>query len=367
MATNGYRRFLLALLLFAGVAPFLRAQNEDAQSAGYFIDTEKGEPRFIQRLVWAGGEYALRYEVALEREVDGNYTAYLREFTETTFIEVSLPPGRYRFHIVSYDILDRVEKVSRWENIEVRPAVKPEIYKAVPEFVSGDDEPSGYVISILGNDINPGAEFSIYSSDGTQIIPEVLDTDENGNARIFISSDKIIPGKYEIIIRNPGGLEDRIGGITLRMPEPEGGERMIILVGAAWTPVIPIHGNFFGESFSPASAAARAGAAFSIPRGLRLGVELTAFWHDNVLSAGLNLLAMKWLPNQKMSLNYRLGLSFIVLPDMPEKLMFNIGVSYLWRFTRKVFLETGLDYAGLLKEVYFDGCIRPWIGIGMVF
>jgi len=362
MATNRRLRYLFALLILTGIAPLLRAQNMSAKGVGYFIDTESGEPRFIQRLVWAGGEYALRYEVVLEKEVNGAYMAHLRESTETPFIEVSLPPGRYRFYIISYDILDRVEKTSRWENIEVRPAVKPEISNVLPEY-----EQSSYVIRISGNNIDSDAEFFIRGSDGASIIPETLNVDEDGNVNIIINGDNVIPGKYAIIIRNPGGLEDRIGGIILRESKFILLEPISIFAGAAWTPVLPIHGSSFGEGFSPAGAAVRAGAVFSIPRELRMGAELTTFLHVHMLSAGLNMLAMKWLPNYKMALNFRLGLSINVLPDIPEKIMVSIGVSHLWRFTEKIFMETGFDYAGLLKEKYLDGCIRPWIGAGMLF
>jgi len=294
MTTNRLSRcFLLVLLIFAGFAP-LRAQD---------IDTENGERRFLQRLVWAGGEYALRYEVVVQKEVDGRYIAHLRESTETPFIEVSLPPGKYRFRVSSYNILDKLEEVSQWVNIEVR-GVQNEVFGTVPELAAnGKDDASG-----------------------TEDVPE------SGKKKpIFMFAD------------------------------------------AAWSPVLPIHGNSFGESFSPAGADVRVGTAFSVPRELRLGAEISALWHinsdndENALSLGVNLLVMKWLSNQRIALNFRLGFSFILLPDIHEKFMINIGASYLWRFAGNLFLEAGFDYAGLLKEIYFDGCIRPRIGFGMIF
>ena len=379
MATNmRFRRLLLAFLILAGTAPLLRAQ-----SAGYFIDTKSGEPRFFQRLVWIGGEHALHYEVVVEREVNGTFITHLREFTETPFIEVSLPPGRYRFQVISYDILNRHEETSQWVNMEVRPAVQPELIDIIPEFVSGGtDAPSGYVLNISGNNLDPGAEFIIRSSDGTQIIPTVLDSGEDGNAKIFIDSGALAPGEYEIVIRNPGGLEAVMSGIVFLQPEgvemPEQLKSIFLFAGAALTPVFPFHGHFFGESFSPLGLGARFSAAFSIPVGIHIGAELTAFWHlnnayadnddfGNMLSAGFNLLAMKWLPNQITALNFRIGLSYILLPDIQDNLMLNIGVSFLWRFTDKYLLEVGFDYAGRLNENSFDGFIRPWIGAGMVF
>jgi len=291
------RRLLFAFLIMAGFTPLLQAQN-----AGSSLGTNS-EQRSIQRLVWTGGEYALRFEVVVQREVNGRYTAHLREFTELSFIEVSLPPGRYRFQVISYNILDKPEGVSQWVNMVVRTGVQNETFGTAPELVSGNDS---------------------------------------------TSSKKDVPKS-----------EDK--------------KPILLFATAAWSPVLPIHGGSFGESFSPAGAGARFGAAFPSPRNLYLGAEATALWYmntatdENVLTAGLNLLAMKWLSNKTTALNYRLGFSYIILPDTQDKFTANIGASFLWRLTGKFFLETGLDYTALLKETYLDGCIRPWIGVGLVF
>jgi hypothetical protein len=277
MATDMRLRCLLsAIVLFLGLAPFLCAQN--------------AESRF--RFTWTGGEYALHYEVAIEREVDGTYITYLREFTKVPFIEVSLPPGHYRFQVTSYDILNRIEEISRWEDIDVRIADQSEV---------------------------------------TDILPEMV-------------SDTLKP--------------------------------ILLFAGAAWSPVLPLHGDFFGTGFSPLGTGIRVVAAFPTPIGIRIGAELTMFQYINstnagsnsfgyMLSASANLLAMKWLPDQKTSLNFRLGLSYIMIPGTQENTMFNIGSSYLWRLKDKFLLEAGLDYASRIKENSFDGCIRPWIGAGM--
>jgi ribosome modulation factor len=215
MAINN-RRFkssFLAIVILLGLAPFVQAQN-----AGYFIvDTESGEHRFMQRLAWSGGEYALRYEVILEREVGGRYTAHLRDFTSSLFIEVSLPPGKYRFRVIPYDILDKPGEGSEWVNIEVHRAVQPEIFEASGRFVSSRNagEPSGYVLTISGNNLDPGAEIFIRGSGGAQYISEEFVYDLGGNVMIFIDNGMLAPGEYEVIVKNPGGLEAGIGGVVL--------------------------------------------------------------------------------------------------------------------------------------------------------
>jgi len=369
MVTKSHlRRFLLAFLIIAGFSPLLRAQ-----SAGYFIDTESGGLRFFQRLAWAGGEYALRYEIVIERELNGTYIPYLRESTETPFIEVSLPPGHYRFRVSSYDILEKPEEVSQWETIEVRPALRPEILDAVPEFVFGDYniKSSGYVLNISGINLVPGAEFFIRHPDGREIIPQVLEPDEDGNARVFADNETLTPGEYELVIRNPGGLETSMGGIVF--PEPVL-KSVLSFASVGWTPVLPIHGDFFGTRFSPLGAGMRIGVIFSIPT-VYMGAEFTAFFNnanaDNAFSGllvGANLLATKWLTaNQTTGLAFRLGVSCIFLPDTPQKIVYNMGTSYLLRFNDRYLLEIGFDYAVRPKGDAFDGSIRPWLGVGMMF
>ena len=206
------KRSLLAIVILL-LAPFVQAQN-----AGYFIvDTESGEHRFMQRLAWSGGEYALRYEVILEREVGGRYTAHLRDSTSSLFIEVSLPPGKYRFRVIPYDILDKPGEGSEWVNIEVHRAVQPEIFEVSGRFVSSRNagEPSGYVLTISGNNLDPGAEIFIRGSGGAQYISEEFVYDLGGNVMIFIDNGMLAPGEYEVIVKNPGGLEAGIGGVVL--------------------------------------------------------------------------------------------------------------------------------------------------------
>jgi len=385
-----------------------------AQSAGYFIDTESGETRFVQRLAWTGGEYALRYEVVIEREVGRTNITYLREFTQVSFIEVSLPPGYYRFQVISYDILDRPEEVSEWKYVEVRPAVQPEISDVLPELVldGSNGEASGYVLNVLGDNFTSDSEFIIRNSDGAQIVPQVLNSGADGMASLFIDSGEYTPGEYELVVKNPGGLEAGIGGIVLPQIEkaeyvaetvPEDEERTpaeltpverptrqprpprtsLIFANVAWAPLLPLHGTFFDPNASFVSAGARLGIVYPTTTGIYFGVEAAAFWNindsavnddfRNILSVGANLVAMKWMPNKTMALSFRLGLSYILLPFdtwntfMADRFVANIGASYLWRFSGIFTLEAGIDYTVLLKENAFDGALRPWLGVGLIF
>jgi hypothetical protein len=87
----------LAVLMFLGMA-----QSLDAQS------------NVTRRIVWSGGEHALRYAVEIQRSESGTFLNFLREFSNELFIEVSLPPGEYRFRIIPHDILDRPGESTEW-------------------------------------------------------------------------------------------------------------------------------------------------------------------------------------------------------------------------------------------------------------
>jgi hypothetical protein len=390
-------RLLFVIVILVGFSSFL-----SAQSANYYSVIEGGQTRFFQRLAWSGGEYALRYEVVIERSVEGRYIAHLRDFTTSLFIIVSLPPGEYRFRVIPYDILDRPGEGSRWVNLDVRHAVRPELMGMSSGFYSSgiDDQPSGYVLKIEGNDIVPGAEVFIRRPGGTLIPSDVLSFGEGSEILIFVDDNKADPGEYELVVKNPGGLESSIGGIVLQKPdsfsypesepavvlepeteddsavepEPENEKftplgPALVNFGAAWTPLAHIHGESFSDGFYPVSFGFHTDTVAFIPIGIYIGPELTMFLHSNgedegFVTVGINLLSMRWLSGQRTALSFRFGVSYIIIPDPEDRLMLNIGLSLVFRVTNKFLFETGIDYVNQLREVNSNGFFRPWIGIG---
>jgi len=420
MATNT-KRLLLAIIILIGFSSFL-----SAQSANYYSVTEGGQTRFYQRLTWSGGEYALRYEVVIEREVEGRYIAHLRDSTTSLFVVVSLPPGEYRFQVITYDILDRPGERSPWVNLEVRHAVRPELMGMSSGFFSSgnDDQPSGYALRVTGNDIVPGAEVFVRHPDGTLIPSDVLGYGEGTDAIIFIDSSKVEPGEYELLIRNPGGLESGVTGIVLKKPEPQivyqpqpqsqpeprtepvvvvepepepepepeeepkkpalvfgPSGTVLVTFGAAWTPVFPIHGGYADTEHYPfglyterelSILGIHIDVAFSTPMDIFIGPELTLFFYTNdkdepFFVGGFNLIAMKWTPNQKIAFSFRPGVSFMLISETAERFLLNIGASFVLRFFDSFLLEIGLDYVNWSREIGDIGFIRPWIGLGVLF
>ena len=320
---------VIALYLFFGITVLW------AQTTGYYV-----ELRFIQRLTWSADEYAMRYEVIIQREERGSYREALREFTEASFIEVSLHPGKYRCQVIPHDYLGKPIPVTEWMNFEVLPGIVPE------------------------------------------------------------HNNQLIPGDYEIIIVNPSGTAINRAEITLPKPETEmeidveyvyeperitGYTRQFDLyAGAAYVPLLPVYGknHFIGRNISPFGMSARLCAVSAKQSFLNPGMELAASWsvygnggEKAVHSAAfdLNALAQNRFPGGRAALNLRAGVGLSLLPQAQSpspngqySFHVNIGASFLWLFMKNLYLEGGADYShSFIKDSF--GFFRPWIGLGYRF
>ena len=77
---------------------------------------------FYRRLTWDEARYAVRYTVVMEQKRD-NLDAYmevLRRNTEQTFIDITVPPGEYRFLVMSFNVLGLLDAQSEWDYFIVR-------------------------------------------------------------------------------------------------------------------------------------------------------------------------------------------------------------------------------------------------------
>jgi hypothetical protein len=327
---------LITLLLSAGIVPLL------AQTTGYYM-----ELRFIQRLTWRGDEYAMRYEVIIQREERGSYNETLREFTEASFLEVSLHPGKYRFQVIPYDYLNRPVPANQWVNFEVLSGVVSE------QLIPGDHEivvvnPSGTVVN--------RAEVTLPKSEAEKTVEYVAER-ETAVERIT-ETEKTV----EYI--------------------PEHIRQFDIYACLAYVPLLPLYGEnqLFGENISPFGMTARFCAVSAKESFLNPGIELTASWrvysgtgqavHSTALD--FNILAQTRFPGGTTALNFRAGAGLSLLPQTqsasPGQYSFhvNIGASFLWLFMKNFYMEGGAEYSQFFTEDNF-GFFRPWIGAGYRF
>jgi len=225
--------FLYAVVfLFSG---FLYAQEPSPELPGYFVDTSAGEPVFKQRLVWDEEEYVLYYEVSIQI-FSGQYREYRVEKTKNNFIEISLQPGRYRYSVTPYDLLERRCESSDWEEFSITTAFKPEIIKIVPEYFYMDQN-RNRVLLISGHNIFDDSIICLRNGENELFPVEKVVTD-NSSVRLTFNDDMLIPGTYEVYIKNPGGLDVVLGGFFI------GYNRVIeIFFELGLNPMIPLSGE----------------------------------------------------------------------------------------------------------------------------
>jgi hypothetical protein len=382
-----------------------------------FIQAQTEPLRFVHRLTWTRDASVIRYEVVVEREDAGVYREMYRGFTESSFLEYSFPPGRYRFRVTPYDYLHRAAPTSAWMNFEVRLALVPELDHALPVYLYLDDDAT-HALDLSGKNLHPDAEIVLRHSGGAAIVPNTKVIHPDGSsAWLFFNNDQLTPGEYEVHIRNPGGYETRGRTIIVMQPEPiivqieepepepepevkieepepvpppapvrVAGPFPNKFLSLALMPVFPVHGEesrFFDQDNTLLGVAIRMGVR-ARPNTLSFGAELVSSWHafstpSNRLAhfstLELNFLAQKWFPNEIMAVTFRAGGGYtLFMPDNSGIYSYldwsyfhaNTGLSFLWLINDRLFMEAGMDYSFWFTKDP-AGVLRPWVGVGWRF
>ena len=269
-----------------------------AQDVNYRVDI-----RYIQRLTWVGDEYAMRYEVIIERLENRRYSGFFRGFTEDEFIEVSMPPGNYRYQVIPYDYLNSPVNVNEWTEFEVLRAPAN-----IERSAAFEDEEQ---VTTKLFDIYFGAAY-------LPLLPVY-------NANIFSGADisLISAGlKFAMVLNNRGFI----------YPGAE--------LTASWrmfdeAHLITVELNFLGQIRFPGKSRSEAASrtAFNFRAGF--GVSLLAEAQSDLMP--------------KMNIFH-----------------VNLGVSFLALVMRNFYIETGIDLPQFISSEHY-GYFRPWISIGARF
>ncbi|MCL2809559.1 MAG: hypothetical protein FWD24_05790, partial [Treponema sp.] len=209
--------FIVLLIIVSSLHAQDSAQNS-AQNSGFFIETST---RFVQRLTWSPSSHTLHYEVVIERNEGGSFQRALQEFTEDTFIDVSLTPGNYRYRIIPYDLFNRATLSSAWIDFTVYPALQPELSGFTPQFFIIDSGINEYTLEITGNNLVQGSQIQLRrpGSESQILTPNEINLQSDGTkVRLHFNFDQLTPGIYLIHVRNPGGLETSFGDFFIELP-----------------------------------------------------------------------------------------------------------------------------------------------------
>jgi hypothetical protein len=374
---------LVLLLLFFPFCLFAQEKTEKS----YFIDDSSGTIRFIQRLSWYPEDYTSHYELRIESLLPGgNYREILTQSTQAEYLEVSLPPGIYRYRIQSYDLLEKPVGNPPWINLEVLPALKPELASLDPDTLFK----KALSFTIHGRNLVEGARVILRNRETGREETGVLRPEPDGeNAEAVFSSTN--EGSYDVIVENPGGLSGSIGPLTV-LPH------RLFYLSAGYSPVYPFTGQLnemLESTFYPLGFFARLSTMPFEWKGLKLGFETAAGWaylSSSYSSGGLDydvtghfadlrlhFLVQKWLSNKRFALTLHLGGGLAAALHFQKQIpgldieAVNVlypagsaGLSFLWSFREKYFALLGLEYLYFFsKDQSNPAFILPFIGLGM--
>ncbi|MDR2767145.1 MAG: hypothetical protein LBB82_02335 [Treponema sp.] len=402
MAAN--RTLWRFLLLFS--AGFLFAQNvpeETLAGSGKnsfrVVETSRGL-QIMQRLVWFRDENDFRYEVIIEKQDEnGNYAQILYQERDDNFIELSLSVGRYRYRVLVYNLLDKLEYSTNWAVFSINPARQPVLDRISPNrfTLTGKDEKSGkderdrkWIIEMRGANLLPESEVTLRPvTGGDALLPEAYTAfpGEKGGQVVFYAGD-LHAGRYELQVRNPGGFE------TGRECTVMNGSSSDLFISASYVPAVPLHGylsELFNGGIYPLGFSLQAGFLPLKRNWGSLGAEASVFW-NHLSVTKTDLTASVHLFDFQVNLLYQYTLSPYLAfaarlgggPVLIHALSYNIGgssqapistwvismdggLSLKWLFHPHGFAELGISYVNLFSVEGPQGFLLPFIGAGWTY
>jgi len=347
---------------------------------------------FYQRLTWESAQYAVSYHVILERKKDNvdSYTEVLRKNVTEPYLDISVPFGQYRYQVLSFNILGLLDSQSDWEYFTVLQALQPSIVDFSPNAFYLD-RLTPRIITLTGENLLPEAE--IYLQSQTQMDesgapltmkPQEIHRNELGEtAQLIFAEESLVVGKYEIVVKNPGGLTTKAGVFSIAMAKPYD-----INVSGGYSPMLTLFGQkdyFLNKVFVPLSFSARGSfVPFKLSIGY-FGVELTPMYallssdqNGTKTSAHLVLvnadaLFQYWIRRRTLAVNSRAGIGFAGIfnyqfehdntgksgkPMSTAAFSFNLGASVQWLFYKQIFVEGGIDYIHIAHPELPLGFVR---------
>ena len=386
------------LAIFACIfLPFAFAQAGEpagdetaAEELNYFIDRSEGEPRFIQRLIWEETNYVLRYEVVVQRrENNGSYREVERRRTENNFAEISLFAGRYRYQVRVYDLFDELSLTTDWREFEIIRALQPELSGFSPSAFYLDED-MAWEITLRGRNLIPESEIYLVNKD-RKIRPQSSVSDGN-SSRLVFSGISLASGQYDVYVRNPGGLDTRLGTFTITNKKP-----FDLLLALGYAPIIPLYGYWFDDSdvdapfpdsFYPLGAAAKI-SFLPIKRawgnlGIEASISMSYMKYEHryyspsifLWNTQFSLLYQKYLFKKKFAFNVNLGGGAAIMQgfqyEYPVGSSYNVplnivpsaifGLSGMVFINKAFFVSAGADFIHVFSaETPAPGYIRPFL------
>lgn len=199
---------LLCLLSLLPLAAQSRGDRTDPD-AHYFIQEGEEGAVLYQRLSWKAIDDIFGFEFELEqRDAAGAWRAIDKKIVRDHFIDVSLPPGNYRYKVTVINLLEQKEASSAYRNFDILIAYQPEVESVTPRLI--------YLDEFFDDTV-----FVFEKAGGGTITLKPEELSKNGKkARFELNTNRFQPGTYVFIARDKSGLVDKSEDVIFRFQKP---------------------------------------------------------------------------------------------------------------------------------------------------
>ena len=382
-------RRILFFLLFLFFSVFCFAQ----QNSGFRIIGRlpgEGDDRIYQIQV---GTFMLyqNAEIAFEKLNNASLNPAYENFFNFTRVVINGVAARdvpsYLQRIRNTGFTEVILKIDGGAAVQPPVSDQPVINSFTPEFFYLDRN-TERVIQISGTNFLEESEIYLQGLTGT-IYPDSKTIISNGSATLYFDDMKLIPGNYDIYVKNPGGVSTHSGRFFI-------GYRKYLdfFLKPALTPVIPIYGpmkELIGPNVYLAGLSLSFEAISSVRGSLNGGLELaaSAIFIDPTLSIqtgnenyqmsyieggllltsiDLNIALQRRFNRNRMALTFRFGLGAVTMNHFNNSeenetiIELNLGLNFLMRLIDNFYLEAGMDFNNQMTSEP-SGMIKPRLGV----
>ena len=244
------------------------------------------DKKIVQRLEWSQDDAALNFLVEIEKQEGSRWVQALQQTTEENFIEISLNHGQYRYRVTPSDLLGRRRPAAEWAQLSILQVFQPELDGLLPSIVYLD-EAEQVILELSGSNFIDDSKVFLRSPQGNEITSDKYTVlDDGKKAQLEFNKSKLQAGLFDVVIENPGGLNDTLRNFRI-MNNKESGGRLAksnfnFYLSEGYAPFIAfpsLLNDFFGRSFFEAGAVLHFGwLPFTLGTG-KLGLEFQPSYH----------------------------------------------------------------------------------------
>lgn len=197
-------------------------QPENSQKNYFIQETDTGST-LVQRLSWEKLDdiYGFRFELERQDRKTGEWSQIEQKTIKINYIDVSLPPGRYRYKVQVINLLEQMEEASDYRNFDIRIAYQPELTAVFPQIINFDELEES-TLTITGKNFHEETSFTLTNALTGVVLHGVISeiNEEGTNAVVAFEFNRVNPGTYTFAAVDPSTLSAEIPDIIFRFQKP---------------------------------------------------------------------------------------------------------------------------------------------------